>query len=160
MNNKKREKESAFKKANITDKNGLNISYDKKELESFMPNLISEISEKEKGLKIDAINYQIEEVDKKSVQIPQSCIPDELNNPGAIDFIRRCTNDEQAFEILEYLLKRKEISFKDYERYKNQILQENGLKKLIEESGGFKKPGYYERKYYKKEFDKLKLKKY
>ena len=160
MNNKKREKESAFKKANITDKNGLNISYDKKELESFMPNLISEISEKEKGLKIDAINYQIEEVDKKPVQIPQSCIPDELTNPGAIDFIRRCTNDEQAFEILEYLLKRKEISFKDYERYKNQILQENGLKKLIEESGGFKKPGYYERKYYKKEFDKLKLKKY
>ena len=156
MNNKKREKESAFKKANITDKNGLNISYDKKELESFMPNLISEISEKEKGLKIDAINYQIEEVDKKSVQIPQSCIPDELNNPGAIDFIRRCTNDEQAFEILEYLLKRKEISFKDYERYKNQILQEDGLKKLIEECGGFKKPGYYERKYYIKEFDKLK----
>jgi len=159
LNNKKREKESALKKANINDKNGLNISYDKKELERFMPNLITEISEKEKSLKIDAVNYQAEKVDKTSVQISQSCIPDELINPGAIDFIRRCTNDEQAFEILEYLLKRKEISVKDYERYKNQILQEDGLRKLIADSGGIKKPGYYERKYYKKEFDKLKFKK-
>jgi hypothetical protein len=31
----------------------------------------------------------------------------------------------------------------------NSISQEGGLERLIEESGGLKKPGYYMRKYYK-----------
>ena len=33
------------------------------------------------------------------------------------------------------------------------------LKDLINESGGFKRPGYYERKYFKKEFSNQKFKK-
>ena len=159
MNDKKKEKKSVFKKAKINDKNGLNISYDKKELEKFMPSLISEISKKDKSLKIDSVKYNVEQIEKKSDHIIQSSIPNELINPGAIDFIRRCTTTEEAFEILDYLLRRRELSNQEYKEYKKKISQEGGLHKFIEECGGFKKPGYYERKYYKKEFDKLKFKK-
>ena len=52
---------------------------------------------------------------------------------------------------MEYLKDRKEIPLEDYHRYKNIILEEGGLKQLIEDCGGLKRPGYYMRKYYKKE---------
>ena len=68
-------------------------------------------------------------------------------NPEAIDFLRRCHNNKEAFEILDYLLKRKELTLQDYNSYKKQIMQNGGLKKLIDESGGFKRLGYYERKF-------------
>ncbi len=159
MNDKNNIDNKVFKKAKIKDSNGLNISYDKKELEKFMPNLISEISNKKKQLKIDSIKFDIEQANKEQELIPQSCIPNELINPGAIDFIRRCTTNEEALEILDYLLKKKELTVNEYEEYKRKISQKGGLKKLIEESGGFKKPGYYVEKYYKKEFDLKRFKK-
>ncbi|MFW9973268.1 MAG: DUF2095 family protein, partial [Candidatus Odinarchaeota archaeon] len=74
-------------------------------------------------------------------------------NPGIIDFLRRCTKNEEANEILDYLMERKEITQQDYSKYKNIISQEGGLKQLIDESGGLKRPGYYMKKYYKKEIN-------
>ncbi|MHA1291139.1 MAG: DUF2095 family protein [Promethearchaeota archaeon] len=76
-------------------------------------------------------------------------IPKELIDPGAIDFIRRCTTKEEAFEILDYLLERKELSLNKYKNLKNNIKKEGGLEKLINKYGGLKKPGYYLEKYYK-----------
>ena len=78
-------------------------------------------------------------------------------NPGAIDFLRRCTQKEEAFEILDYLLKRNEITQQDYHKYKTIISQKGGLKRLINEFGGLKRPGYYMRKYYKKSINNQKL---
>ena len=49
--------------------------------------------------------------------------------------------------MLDYLLKQKEISKKDYNSFKNQILKEGGLGEFIDMHGGFKGPGYYEKKY-------------
>ena len=37
-------------------------------------------------------------------------------------------------------------------------MQKGGLDKIIEECGGRKDPGYYERKYYKKDFNYQKFK--
>ena len=74
-------------------------------------------------------------------------IPRELVNPGAIDFIRRCTTKEEALRILDFLVKRKELYIDEYNSYKRQILLKEGLKKFIEEHGGFKNPGYYEKKF-------------
>ena len=47
---KNKKHEDAFKKAKKSSQNGLNISYDKKELEEYLPHLIDEISDKKKNI--------------------------------------------------------------------------------------------------------------
>ena len=61
-------------------------------------------------------------------------------DPNVIDFIRRCTNETQALEIIEYMRNREEISLEDAERLCKQ-LHEDGLSSF----GKRKTPGYYER---------------
>ncbi len=139
-----------------SEKEILHVNNEDRELEEFLPHLMEEISNKKKALKINSVNYEIEQTDNKSPQIDIS--PEELINPGVIDFIRRCTTKKDAFEILDYCLKRKELTLEEYNKYKNQISLEGGLKKLIDECGGIKNPGYYERKYYKKDFNLQKFK--
>ena len=150
MENNKEDKKS-FKKAKIKEKKGLNVAYDKNELSEFFPHLMKELSNKNQSMKINSVNYKVELKDVEKNQI--ECTPNELINPGAIDFIRRCTKNEEAFEILDYLLKRSKLSLEEYNMYKKQIMKEGGLKELIEKSGGSKKPGYYIKKYYKKDIE-------
>lgn len=145
--NDKKQAES-FKKAEIINEDGLKISYDPKELEKNFPSLMIEISEKKKYMRIESVNHKLEQ--KVNIITNNICYQENLNNPGAIDFIRRCTNNEDAIEILDFLFNKKEISDKDYKFLKSQILKEGGLKKLINDSGGLKTPGYYIRKYYHK----------
>lgn len=61
-------------------------------------------------------------------------------DPGVIDFIRRCTNDIQALEIIEYMKNREEITFEEAEQLCKQ-LTEQGLRSF----GRKKDPGFYER---------------
>ena len=61
-------------------------------------------------------------------------------DPDAIDFIRRCTSDDQAYEIIEYLEKRGEVTKEQAEELCKQ-LKEEGLRSF----GRKKDPGYYER---------------
>jgi hypothetical protein len=140
-------KKKPFNKTKITDNNGLKVSYDKIELDEHLPHLMSEVSENKKSLKIDSVKFKIEQEFEETIHNSNKYYPEELYNPKAIDFIRRCTKDEEAIEILDYLLKRKEISKEEYTLFKNQILLKDGLKKLIKECGGFKESGYYERKF-------------
>ena len=145
------------KKVEIEDSNGLKIFYDKDELSNQFPHLIEEISTKKKSLKIESINMDIEPEKEKDQQKTNNLYLNELYNPGIIDFLRRCTNKEDAIDILEYLMARKEIPLEDYTKYKKIISQEGGLKQLINEHGGLKRPGYYMRKYYKKEINNQEL---
>ena len=57
--------------------------------------------------------------------------------PDIIDFIRRCDREEQAEEIINYLEKRGEISYKYAEKLRRQ-LEEKGVR-----SFGSKKEHYY-----------------
>ncbi|NVM34194.1 MAG: DUF2095 family protein [Candidatus Lokiarchaeota archaeon] len=147
------EKEDKNKKSNkkikIEDKEGFLVSYDRKELDEIFPHLIKEVFEKKKSIKIDSFNNEIEQKYEEKLQGSNDLYPNELYNPGAVDFIRRCTTKEEVIKILDYLLKKNEISMEDYNNYRNIISQEDGLDRLINESGGFKRPGYYMRKYYK-----------
>ncbi len=61
-------------------------------------------------------------------------------NPNVIDFIRRCTNDTQALEIIEYMKNREEITVEEAEKLCKQ-LEEEGLRSF----GRKKEHGYYER---------------
>ena len=148
--NKKDPGKKPFDPSKIEFQNGLNIAYDKEELKKYYPHLISEISNNEKIMKIDSVSTKIEKNAKKTPKKYQDCIPKELINPGAIEFIRRCIKIEEAFKILNYLLDRNEINLDEYNTFKNQLKNENDLKEFINKHGGFKNPGYYERKYYKK----------
>lgn len=107
MKNDENIEKRSCKNPKIEEKNGLNVRYDKKELERYFPHLIKEISNKEKAIKIDSIDFEtqqyVEETGNNKV-FPNS---DELTNPGALEFLRRCTNKEEAIEILDYLLKRR-----------------------------------------------------
>ena len=62
------------------------------------------------------------------------------HDPDAIDFIRRCTTDDQAYEIIEYLEKRREVT-KDAADKLYQQLREEGLHSF----GQKKEHGFYER---------------
>lgn len=153
-NNKNRK---STKKFIVEDKEGLTVSYDKEELYEKFPRLINEMTEKAKTLKINSINTQTEQNFREEPNKPRYIHPNELYDPGAIDFIRRCTKKEEAINILEYLLKRNEITQEEYIKIKIIISQEGGLKKLINEAGGPKKPGYYIEKYYYKDDKNQKL---
>jgi len=150
MEKNQKDKDSALKKPKIIDFDGLKIAYEKSELEKQYPNLISEISNKKKSIKIDSVDFNIESKCKAKNITKTKDYKEDLNNPGVIDFVRRCTNNDEALEILDYLFKRKEINLQFYKKLKNQISKKDGLKKLIKECGGPKKPGYYERKYHSK----------
>jgi len=145
MHKDQEKKKKSFDKLKISNNDGLNVSYDQKNLEALYPNLMTEISEKKKTLKINSIRSNFEKKDHNF-----ECYEEDLRNPGVIDFIRRCANKEQAIEILNYLLKRNEITNEKFTLLMNEITQKDGLRKLINKSGGPKTPGYYEKKYYKK----------
>ncbi|MFX1390399.1 MAG: DUF2095 family protein [Promethearchaeota archaeon] len=148
MNQKK--KKEPLKDVEVEEKNGIKILYNENEFNKQFPHLTKEISSKQKFIKINSVkNDLLFNAEEKPIE-SMNLKPEELYNPQAIDFIRRCTNKEEAIDILDYLLKRNEISQKDYETYVNIISQEGGLTRLIAESGGLKEPGYYMRKYYKK----------
>ena len=145
------------KKINVEDNEGLTLSYNKEELDEHFPHLIKELFKKKKSVKIDSFDNEVEQNFEEEHQRSKKLYPNELNNPGAVDFIRRCTTKKEAIKILDYLLKRNEITNEDYNRYKINISQEDGLENLINESGGLKRPGYYMRKYYKKSPNNQKL---
>jgi len=133
----------------VINEDGLRMSYDKAELESQIPRLMRELTEKNKSLKIKSIDYEIERCDEGQNLVQVNNYRKDLRNPGAIDFIRRCTENEEAFAILDYLLERKELTLQEYNVLKNRIKEEGGLQKLINEYGGIKTPGYFERKYHR-----------
>ena len=138
------------KKLDVTNEDGLKIAYDKDELDRQFHQLMHELSEKKKSLKIKGIDYEIEQSEDKNKLEKASNYCEDFLNPAAIDFIRRCNNREDALEILDYLLGRNELNIQDYDTLKNRIKEEDGLEKLIDECGGRKTPGYYERKFPRK----------
>lgn len=106
----------------LSDDN-LTIEFNEKDFKKALPHLSSELIKGEKKISIQGIENNI-------------------TDPGTIDFIRRCSTNEEAFEIIDFLLKRNEISLEEFDSLKNQI-KNQGLS-----SFGFqKKTGYYERKY-------------
>ncbi|MBD3340146.1 MAG: DUF2095 domain-containing protein [Candidatus Lokiarchaeota archaeon] len=155
---KKREnKNGLLNEIEIKDDDGLTIEYKEEEFRDKFPKLAEEMGSQTKTIKIESIKFESKkEEDEKSIA-PKKDIPNELINPGATDFIRRCSSIEEAFEILDFLLKRNEITKLKYGKIKKEITRE-GLKKFIEKCGGFKGSGYYEKKYYKKDFTHQKFK--
>jgi len=148
---KHNDKDDTFKKPKLSFEEGLNISYDKEELEKYFPSLLSEFKDKKQTISIDSVSSEKEhEPESEKVQLSKN-YKENLRNPGAIDFIRRCRNQQEALEVIDYLYMRNELTQEIYELLRTQITQKDGLKELIDICGGFKESGYYVRKYYNNE---------
>jgi len=94
------------------------------------PNLAKEIEES-RGLPIKGVRQNIEEGEKASGKF-------QGYSPGAVDFLRRCSTDEEGLEIINYLLDREEISAEYALELKVQL-----IKKGIRSFGPKKEWGYY-----------------
>ena len=138
------------KNLEINEEEGLNVSYDKSDLEAQFPQLMYELSVKKKTLKIEGVGDDIESEQAEIEENSKEPYCEDLKNPGAIDFLRRCTETKDALKILDFLLEQNKLSLMDYHRIKNRLKEEGGLKKLLLEYGGLKTPGYYERKFPRK----------
>ena len=106
----------------LSDDN-LTIEFDAKDFKKSLPHLSSELINGKKKINIQGIE-------------------NDIHDPAAIDFIRRCSSKDEAFEIIDFLLKRNEISLEEFQSLKDQI-KNQGLSSF----GIQKKKGYYERKY-------------
>ena len=150
MTKKSKSEKISIEKTDISEENGLKISYDREELEEKLPTLMAELSGKKKVIEIDSVSFESE---TESINVEDEIIKnycENLSNPGAIDFLRRCHTTDEAIEILDYLLNRNELSPLDYSQIKELIMRENGLNSLIQRCGGFKSRGYYVDKFYRK----------
>jgi hypothetical protein len=96
------------------------------------PNLAREIGGKG-TIRINAVRSTVEEGEKAAHS-------NHGYEPTAVDYIRRCTTEEQALEIINFLESRKEID-DDYAKRLRRQLVEQGLSSF----GSHKEPGYYER---------------
>ena len=61
-------------------------------------------------------------------------------DPGVTDFLRRCSSNEEAFEIIEHLAKRGEVTAEEAEELRRRLRDEG-----VRSFGPKKKPGFYER---------------
>lgn len=95
--------------------------YKIEELRKAFPNLMKEIE----GTSVE---------EKITIKIDKS----RGYEPTVIDFIKRCENDEEAIEIIDFLEKRGEIT-KDYAESLKARIREKGVRSF----GKRRKPGYY-----------------
>ncbi len=89
--------------------------------------------EMEKGVSKADVQFEVEEPapDRKFARF----------DPSAIDFIRRCKTDDQAYEIIEYLENRGEVTKEEAENMCSQ-LKESGVRSF----GPLKKAGHYDQR--------------
>lgn len=113
------------------------MEIDEKTFKKLFPNLYREISEKKMHISIDAVRTSIEGGEaeaEKSREAPSM--------PTVVDYLRRCENDEEALEVIEYLERRGEITNDEAVKLKKQI-KDHGVRSF----GSKKEWGYYSEKY-------------
>ncbi|MHA1377871.1 MAG: DUF2095 family protein [Candidatus Helarchaeota archaeon] len=103
--------------------------------EDLFPNLAREMNMGKSGIAMKGIRwYEQPSDDEEGIS--------ELINPDVVDFIRRCNTNEEAIEIIEFMLCREEIKEDYAQKLRDQLILYG-----LESFGPKKKPGYYEKKY-------------
>jgi len=100
------------------------------------PNLADEMDtdQNQNRVAISSVRSDVSAGERASAKRFDNYIPD------AIDFIRRCDNEKQAEEIIDFLEKRQEISHEHAQRLKKQ-LRTKGVRSF----GPKKQDDYYSR---------------
>ncbi len=120
---------------------------DKKSIKKMFPNLAKELEGEENKVRIDSVRSDVSKAEESMsdtnptlLEETKESIPDIFRhyNPTIVDFIRRCDTQDQAEEIICYLLKRNEITLQQASEVREQIKKE-GLRSI----GSKKEEGYY-----------------
>ncbi len=112
------------------------MEIDRETFRKLFPHLYREMELGRMSLSIDAIRLDEKEAEEEASK------PREPTMPTAIDYLRRCDNDDEALEVIGYLEKRGEISAEQAERLRKQV-KEHGVRSF----GKKKEWGYYSTKY-------------
>jgi len=108
------------------------MEIEKKKFREMFPNLADELEGKEQLTSITSVRSDLQTGEKASSKKFVSYMPD------VIDFIRRCDNDEQAEEIINYLERKGEVNQRYARRLRKQ-LKEKGVRSF----GPKKEEDYY-----------------
>jgi len=112
------------------------VEIEKEQFRKMFPHLAKEMEEENEN--VDEHKVQINSV-RTNPKIEEA-ISGKFGTymPDAIDFIRRCDNEKQAKEIINYLERRGEITL-EYARRLRKQLKEKGVRSF----GAKKEDGYY-----------------
>ncbi len=129
------------------------MPYKKKEFKKRFPALFNELESKEMAVPIDEVREQTPSTEKDDDLSTTETMEEKVTmdvveldeydywrgyDPKVEDFIRRAKKTEEAIEIIDYLLKRNEITNEKAIELK-EILKTKGLAAF----GPHKRPGYY-----------------
>ena len=108
------------------------VEANRKSFKKTFPNLAKELTQGENKVSIDAVRTNGEEAEKSQT--------DKFHNyvPTVVDFIRRCSNEKEAIEIITFLEKRCEIT-KEHAQQLRKQLEQKGVRSF----GPKKEEGYY-----------------
>lgn len=112
------------------------MEIDKESFRRLFPNLYREMELKKMSVSIDAIRLDEKEAEGEATR------PKAPTMPTPIDYLRRCDNDDEAIEVIDYLEKRGEVSAEQAERLRRQV-REHGVRSF----GKKREWGYYSTKY-------------
>jgi len=110
------------------------MEIDKKRFKTMFPHLSREMENKQHRVGISSIRSDVHTGENASSKRFDGYMPD------VIDFIRRCDNEQQAMEIIDFLEKRREIDSAYAQRLKRQ-LKTKGVRSF----GPKKQDDYYSR---------------
>lgn len=108
------------------------MEVEKKRLKKMFPRLAEEMEAEGQKVEITSVRSDVKTGEKASSRKFAGYTPD------VIDFLRRCDNEQQAKEIIEYLEKRGEID-QEYARRLKRQLREKGVRSF----GPKKEEDYY-----------------
>jgi len=110
------------------------MEIDKKRFKTMFPHLSREMEQKQHRVTISSIRSDAQKGENASSKRFDGYMPD------VIDFIRRCDNEQQAVEIIDFLEKRQEIDSAYAQRLKRQLETEG-----VRSFGPKKQDDYYSR---------------
>jgi len=113
------------------------MEFEKKRFKQMFPNLADEMNTDPNRVAISSVRSDVFAGEERA-----SALTKRFDNyiPDAIDYIRRCDNEEQAEEIIGFLEKRQEIS-RDYAKRLRKQLRGKGVRSF----GSKKQDDYYSR---------------
>ncbi len=97
-------------KSPLQTEDNLTVEYDKEDFQKSFPHLVEELETKNSlsGIEIEGVSYNKMEPE----------------DPTLIDFILRCSTDEEAIDVINFLEKRNEITSAEADRTRKQIESE------------------------------------
>ena len=108
------------------------MEIEKKRFKKVFPNLAKEFERKEHTTPITSVRSNRQAGERASSEKFSGYMPD------VIDFLRRCDNDQEAEEIINYLENRREVN-REYARKLRNQLKEKGVRSF----GSKKEEDYY-----------------